>query len=101
MSLCSSVLQQKVVENVSGGSEYRSQIPNSLVLFLVNLCYINVILYFPPRARQVEIQKYILKERFSRIASEFSLCLIDGLEAVEEQIEYIFPGPSLPLCVFS
>lgn len=85
MSLCSTVLQQKVVENVSEEDLIIvHKFLMGLVLFLVNLFYINVILYFPPRARQVEIQKYILKEQLSWIANEFSLCLIDGLEAVEE-----------------
>ena len=73
------MLQQKDVENVS------EENPNvghkflmGLVLFLVNLSYINVILYFPRRARQVEIQKYIPKKQFSGVANEFSLCHIDG-----------------------
>lgn len=30
------------------------------------------------------MQKYILKEQFSRIANEFSLCLIASLEVIEQ-----------------
>lgn len=61
--LCSTVLQQKDVENVSEENlNIGHKFLMGLVLFLVNLCYINVILYFPCRARQAEVQKYILKE---------------------------------------
>lgn len=57
------MLQQKDVKNVSEENlNVGHKFLMGLVLFLVNLCYINVILYFPPRARQVEIQKYILKK---------------------------------------
>ena len=77
------MLQQKDVNNVSEENlNVGHKFLMDLVLFLVNLCYINVILYFPPRARQVEIQKYILKKKkkkqFSRIANEFSLCHVDS-----------------------
>ena len=58
------MLQQKDVNNVSEENlNVGQKFLMDLVLFLVNLCYINVILYFPPRARQVEIQKYILKKK--------------------------------------
>ena len=74
--------QQKDVNSVSEENlNVGHKLLMALVLFLVNLCYINVILYFPPRARQVEIQKYILKKKkkqFSRIANEFSLCHVDS-----------------------
>ena len=58
------MLQQKDVKNVSEENlnvGHKFLMGPVLFLFLENLCYINVILYFPPRARQVEIQKYILK----------------------------------------
>ena len=58
------MLQQKDVNNVSEENlNVGHKFLMDLVLFLVNLCYINVILYFPPRARQVEIKKYILKKK--------------------------------------
>ena len=77
------MLQQKDVKNVSEENlNIGHKFLMGLVLFLVKSCYINVILYFPPRARQVEIQKYILKKntkyQFSRIADEFSLWHVDG-----------------------
>lgn len=63
VSLRSPVLQQKDVENVSEENlNIGHKLLMGLVLVLVNLCYINVILYFPPRARQAEVQKYIPKE---------------------------------------
>lgn len=72
------MLQQKGVENVSEENlNVGHKFLMGLVLFLVNLCYISVILYFPPRARQVKIQKYILKTQFSGAANEFSLYHID------------------------
>ena len=79
------MLQQKDVKNVSEENlNIGHKFLMGLVLFLVKSCYINVILYFPLRARQVEIQKYILKKKthtqnqFSRIADEFSLWHVDG-----------------------
>lgn len=61
-------------ENLNVGHKFLM----GLVQCLVNLYHINVISYFPPRTRQVEIQKSILKDRFSRVANDFSLCLIDS-----------------------
>ena len=52
------MLQQKDVKNVSEENlnvGHKFLMGPVLCLVLENLCYINVILYFPPRARQVEI----------------------------------------------
>lgn len=63
VSLCSTVMQQKDVENVSEENlNIGHKFLMGLALVLVNLCYIDVILYFPPRARQAEVQKYIRKD---------------------------------------
>lgn len=64
------MLQQKDVKNVSEENlNIGHKFLMGLVLFLVKSCYINVILYFPLRARQVEIQKYILKKKNTKKTS--------------------------------
>lgn len=92
------MLKMSLKRNLNVGHEFLM----GLVLFLVNLCYINVILYFPPRARQIEIQNYIPKKQFSGVANEFSLCLIDGQSWSHRRTNLVhFPRSQPHLCMIS